>query len=203
MAEKFNPAHWDKLENPARLDELPPAVLVRLLDLNGDETVVDFGAGTGLYEVPLAAALPRGEVVAVEELPQLLDRLTAKLAAADPDVAERVRPVLTESGRVPLPDEAADRLFAINTVHHVYDDAAVLAEMVRLLRPGGLMLVVEFGHIDRPIGPAKDHVLPHDDLRALVRGMGLEELAVHEPGTLLQYHIAIVARKPGAPTSGG
>jgi predicted O-methyltransferase YrrM len=68
VAEKFDPAHWDRLENPQRLVELPPAVLVTLLDLHGDETVVDFGAGTGLYDLPLAEALPAGRLLAVEEL---------------------------------------------------------------------------------------------------------------------------------------
>jgi ubiquinone/menaquinone biosynthesis C-methylase UbiE len=196
VAEKFDPAHWDKLENPQRLIELPPAVLIRLLDLKGAETLVDFGAGTGLYDLPLAEALPNGTLFAVEELPELLDRLNAKLAAADPRLAARIRPVLTEGGRVPLPDATADRIVAINTIHHVHDDRTALAEMVRLLRPGGLMVVAEFGHMDRTIGPPKEHVLPHDELRALLTGLGLAEISVHEPGTLLQHHIAVVAQKP-------
>jgi ubiquinone/menaquinone biosynthesis C-methylase UbiE len=202
VAEKFDPSHWDRLENPQRLVELPPAVLIELLDLRGDETVLDFGAGTGLYDLPMAEALPAGTLLAVEEIPELLDRLRAKLAAARPDLASRVQPVLTEDGRVPLPDAAADRLVTINTVHHVYDDPVALNEMVRLLRPGGTALFVEFGHMDRPIGPPKDHVLSHDRLRALIAGLGLSELAVHEPGTLLQYHIVVLARKPATAGAG-
>jgi ubiquinone/menaquinone biosynthesis C-methylase UbiE len=77
----------------------------------------------------------------------------------------------------------------------VHDDRAALNEMTRLVRPDGLVVVVEFGHCDRPVGPAKDHVLPHDQLRALIGELGLRELAVHEPGTLVPYHIAIVAQK--------
>jgi hypothetical protein len=68
--------------------------------------------------------------------------------------------------------------------------------MQRLMRPGGLAVVVEFGHMDRPIGPSNDHILTHDQLRALLAGLGLDEVSVHEPGTLLQYHIAVVAQKP-------
>ena len=60
MAEKFDPGHADRLENPERLVELPPANVVALLELRGDETVVDYGAGTGMYTVPIAQALPQG-----------------------------------------------------------------------------------------------------------------------------------------------
>ena len=97
MAEKFDPKHADKLENPERLVELPPANLVRLLDLTGAETVVDFGAGTGMYSLPIADALPDGLLIALDAQGELLDRLEAKLAAHAP--AGRVEVVLSENGR--------------------------------------------------------------------------------------------------------
>ena len=51
--------------------------------------------------------------------------------------------------------------------------------------------------MDRPVGPPNDHVLALDELRAVVAGMGLRELAVHEPGEIGRYHVAIVvAEKP-------
>lgn len=197
MAEKFDPAHWKKLEDPQRLVELPPRVLIELLGLRGDETIVDFGTGTGVYAVPLAAAVPDGRIIALDESTELLDRLIAKLAA-DPDLARRIEPVLADDGSFPLPDAVADRLLAVNVAHHVHDEPQALAEMVRILRPLGRAVIVDFGHVDRPIGPPKDHVLTHDDLRELVAGLGLREVAVHEPGTLLDYHIAVVAERPRA-----
>jgi len=197
VAEKFDPAHWKKLEDPQRLVELPPRVLIELLGLRGDETIVDFGTGTGVYAVPLAAAVPDGRIIALDESTELLDRLIAKLAA-DPDLARRIEPVLADDGSFPLPDAVADRLLAVNVAHHVHDEPQALAEMVRILRPLGRAVIVDFGHVDRPIGPPKDHVLTHDDLRELVAGLGLREVAVHEPGTLLDYHIAVVAERPRA-----
>ena len=195
MAEKFDPAHWEKLEDPQRLVEVPPAVIVELLGLRGDETVVDFGTGTGAYAVPLAEAVPDGRIIALDESAELLDRLVAKLSL-DPALATRIEPVLADDGRFPLPDAVADRLLAVNVAHHVHDEPQALAEMVRILRPLGRAVIVDFGHVDRPIGPPKDHVLTHDDLRELIAGLGLREVAVHEPGTLLDYHIAVVAERP-------
>jgi ubiquinone/menaquinone biosynthesis C-methylase UbiE len=194
VAEKFDPTHADKLENPERLIELPPAKLVELLRLSGAETVIDFGAGTGMYSIPLAAAVPLGRVLAVDEQPGLLERLRAKLAA-HPDIAN-VEPVLTRDGRAPLDDAVAERMLIVNVLHHVYDDPAALDEIRRLLAPGGLLVAAEFARMDRPVGPANDHVLPLDDVRALLTGAGLEELALYAPGSVGLYHNVIVAMMP-------
>jgi SAM-dependent methyltransferase len=192
VAEKFDPKHADKLENPERLVELPPSRLVELLRLTGAETVVDFGAGTGVYSLPLAEALPLGRVLAVDEQPELLDRLRAKLAAR----AGRVEPILSIDGRAPLDDGVAERMLIVNVLHHVDDDPGALAEIGRLLAPGGLLVAAEFARMDRPVGPPNDHVLPLDDVRAALTGMGLAEVDVYPPGAVGRYHNVIVAEKP-------
>lgn len=194
MAEKFDPSHADKLENPERLVELPPAKLVELLRLTGAETVVDFGAGTGMFSIPLAEAVPLGRVLAVDEQPQLLDRLRAKLEARSS--CRNVESVLTKDGRAPLDDGVADRMLLVNVLHHMDDDPAALAEIARLLTSGGLVVAAEFAQMDRPVGPPNDHVLSLDQVRALLTGAGLTELAVYAPGAVGLYHNVIVAQKP-------
>jgi ubiquinone/menaquinone biosynthesis C-methylase UbiE len=194
VAEKFDPKNASKLENPERLVELPPANLVKLLDLTGAETVVDFGAGTGMYSLPIADALPAGLLIAIDAQQVLLDRLAAKLAAHAP--SGRVEVVLNEGGRAPLPDGVAERLLMINVLHHVYDEPDALAEIARLLAPGGLLVDAEFARMDRPVGPPNDHVLSLADVRATLTGLGLREIAVYQPGEVGRYHIAVVAQKP-------
>jgi ubiquinone/menaquinone biosynthesis C-methylase UbiE len=195
MAQKFDPRNWNKLENPDRLVELPPANLISLLQLTGTETVVDFGAGTGMYSLPVAAALPHGVLVAVDEQQELLDRLRRKLADAKP--AGRVQTVQTTDNRVPLPDGGVDRVFMVNVLHHIHDEPAALAEVLRVLTPGGLVVAVDFAQMDRPVGPPNDHVLSLDEARAVLTGMGLQELAAYGPGQIGRYSIAIVGKKPG------
>jgi len=196
VAEKFDPAHADRLEDPQRLVELPPENVVSLLALTGAETVVDYGAGTGLYTVHIAAALPHGRVLAVDEHAGLLDFIDAKLAAAGVP-AQRVLKVHTDQNDVQLDDGAADRVFLLNVLHHVWDEPDALREMVRVLAPGGWLVVIDYAQMERPVGPANDHVLSLEDARATVAGMGLREVSVHEPGSVGRYQIAIVAEKPG------
>ena len=193
MAEKFDASHAAKLENPERLVELPPARLVRLLRLTGAETVIDFGAGAGMYSLPIAESLPHGTLYAVDEQQALLDRLRQRLREQRP--AGRVEPLLNVDDHVPLPDGAGDRILMVNVLHHIHDEPAALAEVTRLLTPGGLLVLVEFARMDRPVGPPNDHVLAADELHAVIASMGLTELATYEPGEIGLYHVAIVARK--------
>ena len=100
MADAFDPQHAGRLEDPARLAALPQAAVVSLLRLTGDETVVDYGAGTGIYTVAVAAAVPDGRVIAVEALPRLAEMLRAKIT---PELVERLDLVETDANCGPGP----------------------------------------------------------------------------------------------------
>ena len=192
MADAFHPEHAERLEDPARLAALPQAAIVDLLRLHGDETVVDYGAGTGVYTVAVAEAVPDGRVIAVEALPRLAEMLRAKLT---PELAARLEVVETDANIVPAPDGVADRVVMVDVLHHLYDQPGALAEVVRLLRPGGLFVVADWGDKERPIGPPIGHVLGLAAALDVIAAMGLEEVESHEPGTLLPNHLVIVAAK--------
>jgi ubiquinone/menaquinone biosynthesis C-methylase UbiE len=192
MADAFHPEHAERLEDPSRLAALPQAAVVELLRLHGDETVVDYGAGTGIYTVAVAAAVPDGRVIAVEALPRLAEMLRAKLT---PELAQRLEIVETDANTVPAPDGVADRIVMVDVLHHLYDQPGALAEVTRLLRPGGLFVVVDWGDRERPVGPPLDHVLGLATAREVISSMGLDEVEAHDSGTLLPYHLAVVAAR--------
>jgi ubiquinone/menaquinone biosynthesis C-methylase UbiE len=193
MADAFNPEHAKRLEDPARLEALPRSAVVSFLRLAGDETVVDYGAGTGIYTIAVAEAVPEGRVVAVEALPRLAELLREKIT---PELAERLELVETDANAVPLADGAADRVVMVDVLHHLYDQPEALAQVVRLLRPSGLFVVLDWGDKERPVGPPLGHVLGLEAVREIIAGMGLEVIEAHEPGTELPYHLAVVAAKP-------
>jgi len=193
MADAFNPEHGKRLEDPARLEALPQSAVVDLLRLSGAETVVDYGAGTGIYTVAVAAAVPTGKVFAVEALPQLAELLRQKIT---PELADRLCLCQTDDNVVPLDDGEADRVVMVDVLHHLYDQPEALEEVVRVLRPGGLFVVLDWGDVERPVGPPVGHVLGLDAVREIVAGMGLDVVAAHQPGELLPYHVVLVATKP-------
>jgi ubiquinone/menaquinone biosynthesis C-methylase UbiE len=192
MADAFDPRHAGRLEDPARLEALPQALVVGLLRLTGAETVVDYGAGTGIYTVAVARALPNGKVFAVEALSQLADLMREKLT---PALADRICLCQNGDNVVPLDDGRADRVVMVDVLHHLYDQPAALEEVTRLLRPGGLFVVLDWGDEERPVGPPPAHVLGLPAVLEIITGMGLDVVEAHRPGELLPYHLAVIAEK--------
>ena len=93
--------------------------------------VVDLGAGTGKLTRSLAAL--GHHVVAVEPLGEMLDRLRAAVPG--------VTAVAGSAESMPLPDGAAD-VVACAQAFHWFDQEPALAEIARVLRPGGRIALV-------------------------------------------------------------
>lgn len=101
--------------------------------------VVDVGCGCG-YSLPkLAQRFAPRELVGVDIDPAML--AVARAEAARAGVA--VRLVESSSTRMPLADASVDLLFCHQTFHHLVDQEAALAEFLRVLKPGGLLLFAE------------------------------------------------------------
>jgi SAM-dependent methyltransferase len=128
--------------------------LGELLPAAGVRRILDIGSGPGVLTTLLAEAFPYAEVVAVDATEPLLARAGARAERAG--LGDRIRTRHAE-----LPDRIeelgdADLIWAGNAVHHMGDQRAALADFARLLRPGGLVAVVEGGlpsrHLPRDIG---------------------------------------------------
>lgn len=130
--------------------------LLRLLDLEPGETLLEIGPGTGLYTRALADGVgAAGTVSMLDAQREMLDhalaasrsRGLANLAATEGDARE-----------LPYDDESFDVAVIVRTLGEVPDQEQALAELARVLRPGGRLAVGEAA--DDP------HFVSH---RALVR----------------------------------
>jgi SAM-dependent methyltransferase len=170
---KFDPARADRLDAPERETYLPDAPLVALLGLAGEETVIDYGAGTGRLAIAARAALGAGgRVIAVDESEEMVARLRERIAVAE----AHVEVVGIVSNRVPEPDGTADRVLAVNVLHEVHGERA-LEEMRRLLHPDGLLLVVDWERgrdPQRGLGPTDEILYSEDEAVAELDRAGFE-----------------------------
>jgi SAM-dependent methyltransferase len=159
----------------ARAEELATQ-LTSFLDLTGDERVLDVGTGVGALALALA---PRArEVVGV-------DSDSERLALARERAPANVS--FTEADATALPFESGsfDLAATLRTLHHVPRPELAVAELARVTRPGGRLLVVDqIGPIDPLIAIELDRferardsshtrLLPDGDLRALFEANGL------------------------------
>jgi ubiquinone/menaquinone biosynthesis C-methylase UbiE len=103
--------------------------------MSGAELVVDVGAGVGHYSTVLADALEEAQVIAVEPAQRM--RAVAEAEHAHP----RVRYVAGAAEELPLDDGSVDAALLSNVIHHLDDRAAAAAELHRVLRPGGTVVL--------------------------------------------------------------
>ncbi len=105
--------------------------------------IVDLGPGTGAGTVALAARFPNARVHGVDMSQELLGRLRAATAAAG--ISDRVETHLADlDGDWPaLVPGGADLVWAALSLHHVADPALLLRRAFGVLRPGGVLVVIE------------------------------------------------------------
>jgi ubiquinone/menaquinone biosynthesis C-methylase UbiE len=151
------------------------------LELAEDDLVLDVAAGTGHVARRLA---PRVRVaVAVDSTKAMLDRgwIEAKRAAL-----RNVVFMQADAAALPFVDGAFDVVVSRFALHHFEDPAVQVAEMRRVLRPGGRLAVADLicdpdpaiaatqNRLERLRDPSHTRMLALDELAALVGGTDVE-----------------------------
>jgi SAM-dependent methyltransferase len=178
---RFDPARAAILDDTARFAYVSPDALLAELALLPSATLVDFGAGTGLYAIALAQRRPDLRVVALDEQPEMLDHLRTAIGragvinveAADPSALGALR------GR-------AGGVLALNVLHELGD--AALDELRGLLSPDATALFVDWNaEVERPVGPPRDHVYSPGDAARRLEAAGFT-VEIRAP---LPYHYVL------------
>jgi SAM-dependent methyltransferase len=99
--------------------------------------LVDFGCGNGAQTLQFCDEFARLTGVDVSEI--FLEDFHREIAARG--LSDRVEAVATGGGLIPLPDGKADVVTSFAVLEHVPDEGAALAEMYRILRPGGRLII--------------------------------------------------------------
>lgn len=126
------------------------------LPLQGDETVLDAGCGSGRLSEQILERLPGGRLIALDSSQNMLREAKAVLQR----FGDRVTFLKADLGVLEL-DRVADTVFSNATFHWVHDHDALFAGLLRALKPGG-RLVAQCG------GGANLHVI-HERAAALMR----------------------------------
>jgi ubiquinone/menaquinone biosynthesis C-methylase UbiE len=178
-------SRWDTLPSPPDARERI-ARFVERMSLGEGGRILDVGCGTGVLVEHLRRVLPPS--ARIVEL-DLAEQMLRESARADPGAP--VTRICADAARVPLAAESVDAVLCFNVLPHLGPTVAVMAELLRVLRPGGvvgvghLMNSAEMNGFHAALGPpvADDYLPPASAVGDILRGVGgMAIVAEEHPG---------------------
>jgi arsenite methyltransferase len=137
-----------RLYSPEELDQVPRSAVEGALGVANHlrhavimpgETVLDLGCGAGIDSILAARRTGRaGRVLALDFLPEMLERTAAAAAEAGLD---NIEPLEGDLEAIPLSEASVDHVISNGVINLAPRKARVLAECARVLRPGGRLTV--------------------------------------------------------------
>lgn len=169
--------------------------LVRALKAVPHPFVLDVATGTARLPLALLGQLSfDGQIVALDRSLGMLRQARRKTVR----YGERVRLVQHDATRLPFDDQTFDAVTCLESLEFLPDLRATLAEMVRVLRPGGVMLVTNRVGLEARFMPGR---APRPvKFEALLRRLGLTGVRT-QPWQ--ECYDLVWARKPGEFSTGG
>ena len=182
-------AAW--LEREEREKEERGDLLLRELGLKHGMTVADIGAGTGYYARRMAPLVgSSGTVYAVDVQPEMIRMLGELAKKAN---LANIRPVLCSVDNVKLPDASVDLAIMVDVYHELEFPYQVMQSVVRALKPGGRVVLVEYR--------AEDPAVPIKPLHKMSEAQVKKETAAHAlvyertANTLPWQHVVVFRKK--------
>lgn len=131
------------------LDRWWRSLAVKRVRRHGADYILDEATGTGDLAIKLARRVDPLSITAVDLSDRMLERGRRKVAEAD--LAEIIKFYNADCLRLPLPSDSYDAVTIAYGLRNFEDIGAGLAEMLRVLKPGGLAVILELSVPANPV----------------------------------------------------
>ena len=156
--------------------------------------VGDFGAGSGHYARAAAGIVgPSGKVYAVDVQEDVLKHLRLNLHRHHHSIVEAIWGDIEKAGGTHLRDASLDAVILANIFFQAENRFGLLAEIKRVLRPEGKLLMVDWAGSYGGIGPALDKVVPEHEAEAFFINGGFHKTKSFRAGP---HHYGILFTAP-------
>lgn len=160
-----------------------PEKTVAYLGITPGMTIVDFGAGSGAYVHAFADALSgNGTVIAVDVQKDLLRRIVNEATRRGQRGIEIVWSDVEASHASKRDDHTVDLVLLSNILFQLHHKDTVLAESLRILKPSGRLVVIDWSESFAGLGPIEKDVVTKEVARALCEKNGFTITKEFSPG---------------------
>lgn len=156
-------------------------------------SVADFGSGAGYFTILLAKKVGKdGKVYALDVQESALDSVRVKAKAEEIENIETVRANLEVVGSSSLTDSSQDMVLLANILFQSNQKAGIVKEANRVLKPGGILVVIDWKIGAGGFGPPDDLRTDEIAMRSLIMG---ENLIFEKEIDAGQFHYGLKFRK--------
>ncbi|HVV14877.1 MAG TPA: methyltransferase domain-containing protein [Candidatus Paceibacterota bacterium] len=175
---------------------LHPGAAVRAAGIHEGLLVADFGAGSGFFTRAAAREVgDAGAVWAVDQNRDLLPRIKNLSAGEGLNNVEVMHGDIEVVGGTNLPENHFDFVILANVLFMLSERGECMAEMRRVLKKTGRVLVIDWKDSFGGLGPHPDHVITQEAAQALFEKHGFTMGPAVPAG---EYHWGFVVRKKAA-----
>lgn len=174
-------------------DLIDHSALFREIELTKTTVFLDLGCGIGDYVIAAAEIIgPEGEIYGIDAWEEAVSELREKVIVRGLKNVKALLADVTE--HIPLPDHSADVCLMAAVLHDFKREGGaegVLREAARVLRPGGLLAVVEFKKVDNPTGPPIHIRLSSEKVEGMIAPFKFVKKNISEAGPFLYILTAL------------
>jgi len=171
-ARLFPPQDLGLLEGSDRDAWQRPDQIMDALQIGEGSVVADLGAGGGWFTVRLSRQVgPNGHVYAEDIQPQMIKAIERRM---EREGRRNVTPLLGTADDPQLPAAKMDVVLIVDAYHEIERPVALLANVVKSLKPGGVVAIINFKKDGGGPGPSIDERVGPEEVVANARAAGLE-----------------------------